>query len=122
MKYTTAEFRKNLREAFNQAEHGEPVVVDRHGKTFVLKCKEAKVDIPDYRQEFTVQTKKDNEDYTLVPPAPHPGPDIATAQVPREDVPVKNIAGADAPIHKDNKDYSTCSHGNVKGFCKKGCK
>lgn len=26
------------------------------------------------------------------------------------------------PINKEGKDYSTCKHGAIKGFCKKGCK
>jgi hypothetical protein len=26
------------------------------------------------------------------------------------------------PIQKDSKDYSLCKHGQVKGFCKSGCK
>lgn len=36
MIYTVAEFRKKLREAFNDVEAGKLVVIVRHGKEFVL--------------------------------------------------------------------------------------
>ena len=35
---------------------------------------------------------------------------------------VTTIIPSPTPINKESKDYSTCNHGNVRGFCKKGCK
>lgn len=34
--YTIAEFRANLREAFNDAEHGKEVIIERYGQRFFL--------------------------------------------------------------------------------------
>lgn len=36
MRYTVAEFRKNIREAFNAVERGEDVYITRHNKTFAI--------------------------------------------------------------------------------------
>ena len=34
--YNVNEFRSNIRKAFDEAERGEPVYIDRYDKTFVL--------------------------------------------------------------------------------------
>ena len=34
--YNLSEFRANMRKAFNEAEAGEPVMIDRHGVEFYL--------------------------------------------------------------------------------------
>lgn len=38
--YTLSEFRANLREAFNAAEKGEPVYIERYGVTYCLISQE----------------------------------------------------------------------------------
>lgn len=40
---------------------------------------------------------------------------------PREIKPVLKIEDNE-PLNKAAKDYSLCKHGQVKGFCKQGCK
>lgn len=66
-----------MRDAFNEAENGEDVLIERHGKQYTLSM---------------------------------PGGSTANHRPARK------------PINKDTKDYSLCPHGQVKGFCKKGCK
>lgn len=46
MKYTLSDFRKKTREAFNAAENGEVVIIERHGVLFEL-------------------TKQSNDEYSL---------------------------------------------------------
>lgn len=41
--YNLGEFRKNLREAFNKAEAGEVVIIDRYGKLYTLSATGASV-------------------------------------------------------------------------------
>ena len=38
--YTLAEFRANLRVAFNAADNGEPVIIERYGVDYYLVSKE----------------------------------------------------------------------------------
>lgn len=43
--YTLAEFRANLRVAFNAADNGEPVIIERYGVDYYLVSKETWEDL-----------------------------------------------------------------------------
>jgi hypothetical protein len=43
---------------------------------------------------------------------------VKLGKLPKDSLPIQE----DRPLNKDTKDYSLCKHGQVKGFCKQGCK
>lgn len=69
--YKLYEFRQNLREAFNIAEHGENVVIERYGKLFELKLWKDSNRIGErhiVERQSESSTENDSDEEEWVPP------------------------------------------------------
>lgn len=133
--YTVKEFRSNLRKAFNEAREGHEVVIDKWGDKFQLVCLvdepiggssfeagvgEPKLKTTDRFGELKDMAPKNKVGITgtvLEAPASSERDQFIPTS-PAKDWPPKR----GEPIHTETKDYSLCKHGNIKGFCKLGCK
>ena len=60
--YNLSEFRANTRKAFDEAERGEPVYIERYGEDFILMSKKNYGDTFPATVESTPPTKKNNSD------------------------------------------------------------
>ena len=87
-KYTVAEFRKNIREAFNAIDNGNSVYITRHGVRYEVR----KADVQPGKKQIADMNKaadKQRADFSL----PKNGDPMAQIEAP---APKKNIAEADA--------------------------
>jgi len=60
--YNLSEFRANTRKAFDEAERGEPVYIERYGEDFILMSKKNYGDTFPAAEVKTAPAKKNNSD------------------------------------------------------------
>lgn len=94
-KYTVAEFRKNIREAFNAIDNGNSVYITRHGVRYEVRkadVQPGKKQIADMNANITTHTAVKN-DMDKFGQFPENGDPMAQIEAP---APKKNIAEANA--------------------------
>jgi hypothetical protein len=129
--YTVSEFRKNIKEALDIAFHGvEPVVIMRGDQVFTIMrsylevsdgnkvkintpLEGGKVELKEQPQVFNVLETNNEErrSANIRPDIPKTPDEVA------EDLNRKIASDAFR-----GKKFEYCSHGQVKGLCKKGCR
>ena len=121
--YTITEFRKNIRKAFNDADSGHEVVIERYGQMYQLV---SLVDLPLGGNSFE-STPDDIKSIKPIKPEYKPKP----IKIPKKDIyklsepsdtskgssPIKDVQDAQKTISEHVE--TACPHGYAWGLCKK---
>lgn len=119
--YKLHEFREATREAFNQAEHGQEVLIDRYGKVFVLKLQDEQQVKEKSRDKVKVRVHREKVSVQNVQPVQEDIEKPVPKKIIRNKSDAKEVVEKLVIPKKEDKSY--CEHGQLKGECLwKGCK